>query len=1364
VAVDEAAGVGYDLSQQYLCTGNDVFETAKTDPVCVRQKVSLNFSGKLKTIEVLRRKESKQRTTDDALQTVLLVAPEIVLSAPADSFPQNTVELDINAIFATKNLTGISSNGAAVHLDIKPFELPKVTSAESLVESIASRGKPPTSRRGVVAVLANEVSNLATVSTHNGMRLAKYTPLEGLATGHYRPAIVTSTDPSSVGDVKAYAEYVFPKKWLLEYDCQTAYSKPVTDFSGAPIPPPAYFCQHWQEQGINKQCSVNYANGTTKSGLCGALWCNGTSTNNVEFYQNTIHQTINCKATVHNPLLTRRQEIEMGGWAILAVGTGGDAVQVRAPYGEAVKFDGAAIAAAINAVPPLKNSDAWYELTARRAFEGPASQPTLFWPNPYDFSVPVLNPAVLRCSINARFGGYMTGDAEVSLDCGKVDSPFGLSMGTTAILDDFGFQRGYPRDEIFAATVPEVTANNAALAINFSTTSYLLEEMAKEDPPYTTGPNVSKSLSAVEANTAAQLASGGDYVRLLNHWATTAGKANTVTKDGVVRNVPIPGEEFVKLNAVVNNLTPVLIDTAVSSGMGAPTKSLSSDSAVSAVQFTTTEKQRIAAFSNQYAMQIRIAEAYPDCPKCIENWKTDITGTPYGAILTGWQPPWFFGDSTLSLLGIKSQWETETQAVVQAFYDAYKDTKFIYSYGDLLTSLKAFTDATHAYAFTAAENASTAAPTQVQAAESLSSILVAVSNSRDQLREDIRAAVGAAVDASDDEVAVIIQNNVNNIVQTCNVAHQTGNPFFGAIIQIAKYMPYVSQAANVLGKVTKAIDKANASGKLANYLVSDGSGNFEKWLDSSKKLAELIQPLGESLKTASPIVGGLAKFADSMNRSKGKCPDGSTDMGAAKAMMMSLANTQALLRTMEAQLGTLYGTIVAIRSNAEYYVSAGASASQLADETTRVATKLSDPQLLADLRNEQWLARKQGLLVACEGAHSAIETRLPMLVQLSHSLATNAGRSVTEPGLMIPAWDSATSGVHEDEFIPIPYNLWEPGHQVTVTGREQTSTTPVAGLSFVTQASNRWKASNTQVCSTLNGVNAPRVFTVSKEIAGEELASFWAKGWAPVSVNLTDFLGASTSDTTVSPTIQIGPDGTYSRLLSAPVVWNIGIVGCIGVNPLDPCCDSTAGRDPTGGADPTRVSESCTTKLWFNTKEASPNVVRMATGWVPVRNDTCNSADSDVGVNYQGGRNSSFPVATRVCRVSVTVPPTYGGVDNIGGDVDAWAKTQSDAVCSSIDATAFKQLSMRGVPLFGEWVITDSPANASVVAHYNHLKTDEETDEPTLVPASTLLATNNASITAIRVVFSTMAEPQASNASASYEPLNATQFGMTLEE
>jgi hypothetical protein len=239
VAVDEVAGVGYDLSHQYLCTGDDVLATAKdAAPVCKRQTMTLNFGSTLKQVQVLRRVPTSIRTRDDATQSVMLVAPTIQLAAPPDGYPANTLQLDVNLVVAARNVTGVSPNGSSVNLDIKPFTQTIISNATDLASEVQVPSRP-----GIAAVFADNIQNVGMISTHNGIRVARYTPMDGLTTAQFRPIIVKPTYGAPATDVSVYTEYLFPKKWLLQYYC----SATNVQTTGPNVTsPPDYFCQQWQ--------------------------------------------------------------------------------------------------------------------------------------------------------------------------------------------------------------------------------------------------------------------------------------------------------------------------------------------------------------------------------------------------------------------------------------------------------------------------------------------------------------------------------------------------------------------------------------------------------------------------------------------------------------------------------------------------------------------------------------------------------------------------------------------------------------------------------------------------------------------------------------------------------------------------------------------------------------------------------------------------------------------------------------------------------------------------------------------------------------------------------------------------------------
>jgi hypothetical protein len=455
---------------------------------------------------------------------------------------------------------------------------------------------------------------------------------------------------------------------------------------------------------------------------------------------------------------------------------------------------------------------------------------------------------------------------------------------------------------------------------------------------------------------------------------------------------------------------------------------------------------------------------------------------------------------------------------------------------------------------------------------------------------------------------------------------------------------------------------------------------------------------------------------------------------------------------MDNQLGTLAGTISAIQGNAQYYAASSETMRQLSSEVNRVSTRISDAQIGDILAKKTPKAKQVGIVVACEGAHAAIASRLPMLTQLSRNMATTAGRDKTEPGLMIPAWDDkTTSTAHEDMIVAYPYNLWDPAHQIIVTGREQTTEAHATGSSFMELASERWQASNHQICNATAGADTVKqVFSFNKDLSEADTATFFKQGWSELSVNFQDWLWSRSYNRSISPTaIQSTTGGQYSTLLAAPVVWDVAVQGCFG-DSADPCCDSSL--------------VPCTVALNTTHSQAALEVVRMAAAWVPTQNTICDTDASETGINNGLGADVSnnrlrpiglFPPGTKTCKSSVFVPPVHGQIENLGTGTRAfdWGTSKGNELCTSVNLENWNFTPLRGVPLFGQWVLTDAN-NAGNVQRYYHINGLDSSGKATVVrttPPDAAFATDNAGVKVIRVVFSAMAEPQASKAPPSYD-------------
>jgi len=604
VAVDETAGVACDLSHQHLCSEEDILSTA-VDPnnlVCKRQTINLNFGSVMKQFQVLRRVPSRIRTRDDAVQNVVLVAPEVRVQAPPDGYPMNTVQLDVNLVVAAKKMVGVTTSSGSVGLDVKPYNNAIVANASDLANEV----KAP-SKRGLIAIFADSIESIGAITTHNGIRVAAYTPMDNLTNGQFRPMPVSPSYGAPASDVSLYPEYVFPKKWLLEYRCSAPNSTTTEQTLTAP---PSYFCQQWQMTTVpasntaNLMCYYAKTPLTVASDRCGKLWCDGTLKNGggyaLSFIPKMTRQNISCDATAHVGLLDRRRTADAGGWAILAAGAGADNVELRAPQGEATKFDSSLIQLYASQSNPVLNSDVLRALTVANAFSSPSAT-TPFW----DSSTPGFNPTVPRCSFK---GTSMPGNGSVAMTCAVVNTPFSLTMWSTPSFDAYTGQSDYVRTSKFQTAVPDTGRNAAAVSINYATTTYLLGTL---DYNQQAGNNYQqqtfRSASAIDANTGAQVASGGDYFKVLDSWATNATMATAV-----------PGAEFEALRPILGSLAALTVATL-------PTDNLQ----LGAVELTTAEQQRILGFADAYTAQLTLSGDHA------QPWLTDMTGTPYGKVLTG---------------------------------------------------------------------------------------------------------------------------------------------------------------------------------------------------------------------------------------------------------------------------------------------------------------------------------------------------------------------------------------------------------------------------------------------------------------------------------------------------------------------------------------------------------------------------------------------------------------------------------------------------------------------------------------------------------------------------------------------------------
>jgi len=1335
VAVDDVAGVGYDLSQQYLCSGQDVLNTAVTPAVCKRQTMALNFGSTIKQVQVLRRVATSVRTRDDTTQSVLLVAPTIQLDAPPDGYAENTLQLDVNLVVAAKNVIGSSRLGTPVNLDIKPFTQTKINGPADLAGEIAVPSKP-----GIVAVFADSISNVGVISTHNAIRVARYTPMDGLPAGQIRPIVVNPSYGAPTGDVSVYSEYIYPKKWVLEYRCPTSTSVS----TGANLTsPPDYFCQQWQTAPAPSNSSslmCNYAISRTQTGSapCAQLWCNGTLKNGVNYYTltftpTTARESVSCDATAHTGLLNRRYTADKGGWAILAAGTGGNSVELRAPQGEATVHNTDFIrSTAINSVI---NSDVLTALSATHAF---SASPPASWPNPSDLSVPAQNPTTPRCTFTEN--AWAMGGS-VSMNCSFVNSPFNLNSWFTDSFDAYTGQAGYSHAAGTQYSITSPTINTAATSINNITTSYLLQMDTYKGPVNTFQQRTLTNLTATAANVGAQIASGGDYFKLLDRLATNAAMPNAV-----------PGAEFDQLRAVTGNLAPITVST------------LSNDVHLSATQISTAEQQRIIAFADAYRARSALTSDYN------QPWLVDITGTPYGNVLTGWLPQWFGATSPSTLLEIKTDWDSVSARAVE-FYNLKKNVDLGYDYTKLYSATTGLLSTVASSANASALASTNALPSQVQSLDTLTSTVKSVSDNMAQLNTDIRKILKASDTATDQDLENLIAGQITTALTQCSQRNTPSDPFGALLGTVASLVPYVSNGVtlmtditNGLDDVTTALDKANQGTQYFLNFNDSGTVNYiDNWVNFSQPIIGFLKPVEKYLSKAGDVASKMADVATAVEgpQFQGNCPTSDPASLAAESLLANLANEQAIVRVMQGQLSTLAGAIEAISGNADYYRSSGAAMGQLSSDATRLATQLSDSQVTQILGLGDWRSRREGLLLACEGAQAAIAGRLPMLAELSRSLTTNAGRNTTSAGLMIPAWDSANTA-YGDQNPPLPYNLWDPTQQVVVTGAVYTAGSSTVSDSFMNMAWNRWTGSNHTICNATvdGGAGGRLVFDLKKVLSGTDLANFLQNGWVDFSITFSDWLNAYSMDSNISPSVWRKDPASWSALLSAPVVWNVAFQACTGsiptdhTKPFDPCCDST--------------NTGCMTPLWIPDGSGVLEAVRMSAGWVPTNNSNCDSVATEVDVNPNyfvdnrrppANNPSLFPLATQTCKSNVLVPSVYQPAKDVSNQTRRnWALSSSDELCATTGSETWAFTPLRGVPLLGDWVLANTFDNGQLIAHYDNmfpLKDGSNNVPPVVPPPPASFAANNSNITAIRVLISAMAEPTSSQGPAVYTLLTS---------
>ena len=629
-------------------------------------------------------------------------------------------------------------------------------------------------------------------------------------------------------------------------------------------------------------------------------------------------------------------------------------------------------------------------------------------------------------------------------------------------------------------------------------------------------------------------------------------------------------------------------------------------------------------------------------------------GKVYGREATGWRPDHLLGDTYGSWLDLKEIWED--LATYVGHLHAEKDQLVI---NNVLNSLIA------------------GATAQLNATVDVSNQLVEASEKN---LVDQNASLEALTVLSND-----VQSTKNTFEQgmvttwSCPSFEECPIVIAETASEIAGYCPEAWGIQDILDFAGSFVGYVNAASAVISVL--DGIEKIQPALDASVQIAEGIESFSDvkdledglewlsgkqkELKSLSKHAKILSKvfkqISEQLSDPLFDC-EGTPVEAQITALKSDIVTFRALNDTIAAQAGHLEAAMSAIAGHITYLTSGIMSLEQYAVESARIVNQLS---ALGAPSLDDFQRRRDFITAACQTTRVASLSAMTQLHSATSAQLSTAGRTRTQPGMVVPRSPSASQGAQTDARFGYALSLWDlDGYESMFSPGGGQLSNPV-----IDQAANRFEQSLDQICNA----SPKRRVIVRKVVQGDDLERFLSEGKTTFNVDLDDLIIAGNNGSVNLSAISAIDDVDGAISLAAPYVINVGYSACLGEDPVNPCC-SGAG---------------CRVDLAFDAPAILPRALVMPS------QECSGAAESPVSTEEIAGH----PGTVSTCMRSLAFRPASAEMAFVENADALNSPAMLDELVESsfcnIDPDVLALRSVSGYPLFGAWAIAANSVLAS---------------------------------------------------------------------
>ncbi|MGE5788968.1 MAG: hypothetical protein ACM3ZE_30545, partial [Myxococcales bacterium] len=542
-------------------------------------------------------------------------------------------------------------------------------------------------------------------------------------------------------------------------------------------------------------------------------------------------------------------------------------------------------------------------------------------------------------------------------------------------------------------------------------------------------------------------------------------------------------------------------------------------------------------------------------------------GVPHGAIARPWLPNNVSTSTARSVDELIGHWKDVTSTVdkltaamaEQAGSDQFEE--LITAAGALVKGLRTYAVDTNQSAIQDTLGQEAAIKTALAANEALEANQKKFFDGMcDELQLDRTPPYDPGKECTWELISATVKAKAKAVVDACAEKNKSGG-WLDALNAIAAVCPYVSAGVTAFKGFNTLLKKGEQGETYLKLLVPKSSDAFKGSLQAMRDNEGWINLVGKAAEGFNKGKGKVKSGLDTLGLLNEDCPSLSGEAAAARAMLMNLRTSLALVDSMAVEAQTIEAITVSSTSTLHFQVAneqANANLITVADDAVTTVKKW----------NKDAAAEKRAQYIAegCAIARESVRAGQVELIDMAHRLQTAAGWPRTSPLPVIPR---RAVGSSTDVSVPLITTLWAP---IAISSWFDTMTN---SGSIADAAAQRFVSLVDLVTNkgTSEGDAIPSmIFYVKKRVTGPDLEYFKNYGNLKFAVGLEDLVRSGNEfdywDARITGESWLPLLSSTWLPLSTPYALAVAYSGCFGADPLEPCCTGAGCRGKVIGNAP----------------------------------------------------------------------------------------------------------------------------------------------------------------------------------------------------